>query len=106
MKAGWWKIRFDVMLDGVEIDFEELPDTEKRRIQRLLALGAVAGEVTVPSKDETGPWIGDKVVLNFGGLRGEIADVEPRPDGRTMFLVRQENGHADWYHAEQFKPAS
>lgn len=47
MTTGWWKIRFDVMLDGIEIDFDELPDAEKRRIQKLLAAGAVAGELLV-----------------------------------------------------------
>lgn len=47
MKTGWWKIRFDVMLDGIEIDFDELPDAEKRRIQKLLAAGVVAGELQV-----------------------------------------------------------
>ena len=47
MKTGWWKIRFDVMLDGIEIDFDELPDAEKRRIQKLLASGVVAGELQV-----------------------------------------------------------
>lgn len=47
MTTGWWKIRFDVMLDGIKIDFDELPDAEKRRIQKLLAAGAVAGELLV-----------------------------------------------------------
>ena len=65
MKTGWWKVHFDVTLDGVDIDFDELPVSEKRRIQRLLAFGTVAGEVTVPTTGEDGPWIGDIVRLNF-----------------------------------------
>lgn len=53
MKTGWWKIRFDVMLDGIEIDFDELPDAEKRRIQKLLAAGVVAGELQVSESRKT-----------------------------------------------------
>lgn len=55
MKTGWWKVHFDVVLDGVGIDFDELPISEKRRIQRMLELGAVAGEITVPSKEDEKP---------------------------------------------------
>lgn len=51
--TGWWKIRFDVMLDGIEIDFDELPDAEKRRIQKLLASGVVAGELQVGESRKT-----------------------------------------------------
>lgn len=32
MRMGWWKVRFDVMLDGIEIDFDELPKEEKHRV--------------------------------------------------------------------------
>ena len=53
MMTGWWKIRFDVMLDGIEIDFDELPDAEKRRIQKLLAAGVVAGELQVGESRKT-----------------------------------------------------
>ena len=41
------------MLDGIEIDFDELPDAEKRRIQKLLAAGAVAGELLVEGDPAT-----------------------------------------------------
>ena len=37
MKTGWWKVHFDVTLDGVCIYFDELPASEKRRIQSLMA---------------------------------------------------------------------
>lgn len=45
MKRGWWKIRFDVTLDGIGIDFDELPLESKKKIQALLAQGCVAGEI-------------------------------------------------------------
>lgn len=102
MKTGWWKVRFDVTLDGIGIDFDELPDTEKRRIQRMLAMGAVAGEVTVPSHEPDWPWIGDDVVLNFGGRRGNVKDVATGPDGRTLYLVKMGREQYDWFHAGQF----
>jgi hypothetical protein len=45
MKRGWWKIRFDVVLDGVGIDFDELSAESKRKIQKMLGQGCVAGEI-------------------------------------------------------------
>lgn len=102
MKTGWWKVHFDVTLDGVGIDFNELPASEKRRIQKMLALGAVAGEVAVPTKNEDEPWIGDTVRLNFGGQTGEIVDAMCGPDGRAMYEISGSNGYRDWYHREQF----
>lgn len=102
MKTGWWKVRFDVTLDGIGIDFDELPASEKRRIQRMLALGAVAGEVTVPSHEPVWPWIGDDVILNFGGRRGAVKDIETGPDGRTLYLVKMGRDQYDWFHAGQF----
>lgn len=102
MKTGWWKVRFDVVLDGIDIDFDELPASEKRRIQKMLALGAVAGEVTVPTKNENDPWIGDIVRLNFGGRAGKIVDAMCGPDGRAMYKIIGSNGYSDWYHREQF----
>lgn len=45
MKRGWWKVRFDVTLDGIEIDFDELSARSKRKIQAMLAQGCVAGEI-------------------------------------------------------------
>lgn len=53
MKRGWWKVRFDVTLDGIEIDFDELSDHSKRNIQAMLAQGCVAGEIA-EEEDEDG----------------------------------------------------
>lgn len=53
MKCGWWKVRFDVTLDGIEIDFDELSDHSKRNIQAMLAQGCVAGEIA-EEEDEDG----------------------------------------------------
>ena len=102
MKTGWWKVHFDVTLDGVGIDFDELPVSEKRRIQRRLAFGTVAGEVTVPATGEDGPWIGDIVRLNFGGPMGKIVDATCGSDGRALYEIVGSDGYRDWYHQEQF----
>lgn len=102
MKTGWWKVHFDVTLDGVGIDFDELPASEKRRIQRLLAFGTVADEVTVPTTGEDGPWIGDIVRLNFGGRMGKIVDATCGSDGRALYEIVGSDGYRDWYHQEQF----
>lgn len=45
MKRGWWRIRFDITLDGIGIDFDELSIQSKRKIQAMLAQGCVAGEI-------------------------------------------------------------
>lgn len=45
MKRGWWRIGFDVTLDGIGIDFDELSIQSKRKIQAMLAQGCVAGEI-------------------------------------------------------------
>ena len=45
MKRGWWKISFDVTLDGIGIDFGELSPDSKKKIQAMLAQGCVAGEI-------------------------------------------------------------
>lgn len=45
MKRGWWKVRIDVIVDGIGIDFDELSSENKKRIQAMLAQGCVAGEI-------------------------------------------------------------
>lgn len=45
MKSGWWKVRFEVTLDGVEIDFDELSAENKRKINKMVGQGCVAGEI-------------------------------------------------------------
>ncbi len=52
MKQGWWKVRFDVTLDGIGIDFDELSAQSKKKIQAMLAQGCVAGEIV--EDDEAG----------------------------------------------------
>ncbi len=47
MKNGWWQIQFRVKVDGIEIDFEELPVEVKRDVMRKISQGAVAGALTV-----------------------------------------------------------
>lgn len=101
MRTGWWKVRFDVMLDGIEIDFDELPKEEKRRIQNLLADGVVAGEIEL--KDD--PVIGARVALNYGGYGGKIIDVRRWIDRDNMYLIEREDGYKDWYYGRQFQLA-
>lgn len=44
-KTGWWKVNFDVTLDGIGIDFGELSEGSREHILSLIADGCVAGEV-------------------------------------------------------------
>lgn len=53
MKRGWWKVRFDVTLDGIGIDFDELSAQSKRNIQAMLAQGCVAGEIEETEGEES-----------------------------------------------------
>ena len=102
MKTGRWKVHFDVTLDGVGIDFDELPASEKRRIQRLLAFGTVAGEVTALTTGEGGPWVGDIVRLNFGGRMGKTDDATCGSDGRVLHEIVRSDGYRDRYHRDQY----
>ncbi len=45
MKDGWWQIQFRVKVDGIEIDFEELPVEVKRKVMKQISQGAVAGSL-------------------------------------------------------------
>ena len=45
MKTGWWKVNFDITLEGLGVDFDELSEDSKRHILALMAQGCVAGEV-------------------------------------------------------------
>lgn len=101
MRTGWWKVRFDVMLDGIEIDFDELPKEEKHRVQKLLANGVVAGEIEL----EDDPSVGAKVALNYGGYGGKIIDVKRWPGRDDMYLIERDDGYKDWFYARQFKLA-
>ena len=45
MKTGLWKVNFDITLEGLGVDFDELSEDSKRHILALMAQGCVAGEV-------------------------------------------------------------
>ena len=54
MKTGWWKVKFDITLEGVGVDFDELSEDSKRHILGLMAQGCVAGEVIEDGGDDDG----------------------------------------------------
>ena len=43
MKNGWWRIEFRVTVDGIDIDFDELPVETRRKVMKQISQGAVAG---------------------------------------------------------------
>lgn len=43
MKSGWWKIEFVVTVNGIEVNFDELPTKTKQQIMKQVSQGAVAG---------------------------------------------------------------
>lgn len=44
-KTGWWSVRFEVTLEGVGIDFDELSDCSQEHILKMIAEGFKSGEV-------------------------------------------------------------
>lgn len=54
MKSGWWKLQFSVSVDGIEIDFDELPVELKRKIMKQISQGAVAGSFDTNIEAEPG----------------------------------------------------
>lgn len=51
MKSGWWRLQFNVTLDGIEIDFDELPTDAKRKVLKQVSQGAVAGAIDYEDAD-------------------------------------------------------
>lgn len=56
MKSGWWKIGFDVTIDGIGVDIGELSEKSRQRILKLVSQGCVAGaiEEEMPGEGEGG----------------------------------------------------
>ena len=102
MLTGWWKVSFDVELNGQKVDFRDLPDDEKRRIQKMMEFGAVAGSLAIPQADSTRLWIGDPVILLLGNRKGVIKDTAVGENGETKFLIVDENRVPGWYRAGEF----
>ncbi len=44
-KIGWWKVKFDITLDGESIRFSELSDTTQEHILKQILEGIKEGEV-------------------------------------------------------------
>jgi len=51
-KVGWWKVNFDIVVDGVEVDIRELSEKQRQHIFDLVQKGCVAGEVIPEEKEE------------------------------------------------------
>ena len=56
MKIGWWKVSFDITIEGSKVGFEELSEKCRRQILKLVRQGCVAGaiEETEPGEGEGG----------------------------------------------------
>ncbi len=54
MKSGWWKLQFNVTVDGIEVDFDELPTAVKKKVLNQVAQGAVAGAFDTDIEPATG----------------------------------------------------
>ena len=53
MKTGWWKVSFEVELDGVTVDIGELSAASRERIFKQISQGCVAGEVVDYEKKQS-----------------------------------------------------
>lgn len=51
-KTGWWHVTFDITLEGVDIDFDELSEVSQEHILRMIGEGCRAGEVVEECDDE------------------------------------------------------
>lgn len=44
-KNGWWVVKFDITLDGEDIEFEDLDECSQDHILECIKEGYVQGEV-------------------------------------------------------------
>lgn len=44
-KYGWWKVKFDITLDGEEVRFDDLDEYSQEHILQCIQEGCVQGEV-------------------------------------------------------------
>ena len=52
MKTGTWKVNFKIELDGIEVDFDELPADIKAGILALVKGGTTEGGFYIPTLDD------------------------------------------------------
>jgi len=45
MKTGWWVAKWDITLEGIGIDFDELSEASQEHILKAIAEGFHQGEV-------------------------------------------------------------
>ena len=51
-KTGWWKVKFDITLDGESIRFSELSDITQEHILKQILEGIKEGEVIEEYENE------------------------------------------------------
>ena len=78
MKSGWWKLQFNVTVDGIEVDFDELPTEVKKKVLNQVAQGAVAGAFDTDIEPATGDQEG---ICPVCGGELEFGDNEQMDDG-------------------------
>ena len=52
MKKGKWKVSFKIELDGLEVDFDELPGGTQRGILALVTRGRTEGSFYITEKGD------------------------------------------------------
>ncbi len=51
-KRGWWKIKFELTLDGEEVRFSDLSESTQEYIAELIKDGYKEGEIIEESEEE------------------------------------------------------
>jgi len=52
-KTGWWKVNFELNLEGEDVRFEDLSDTTKEYILERISKGFIQGEILELEEEET-----------------------------------------------------
>jgi len=51
-KIGWWKVNFELTLEGEEVRFDDLSDNTREHIIQCLKEGYIEGEIVEEIEDE------------------------------------------------------
>jgi hypothetical protein len=52
MKTGWWKINFDLNIEGEKVTWDDLSDTTQEHILRQVAQGYINGEICEDNEED------------------------------------------------------
>ena len=51
-KTGWWKVKFDLTLEGEEVRFDDLSEESQKHILECIEAGCRQGEIIEETDDE------------------------------------------------------